>query len=182
MRAAVVYWSKTGNTEKVARTIEQTLQDRHVDVTCHRVEEASDLDWFGYDLLCLGFPSYSWSPPEPVNSWLKGKFAECRAQGRVKTGAPEIPGRYVLIFCTYSGPHTGIDEAVPAAQYAGQFFAHLGLTVMDEWYIIGEFHGSLEASTQGRLGDIRGRPNEQDLGQVERDTRSLLDQIQMLSG
>ncbi len=49
MRAAVVYWSKTGNTEKVARTIEQTLQDRHVDVTCHRVEEASDLDWFGYD-------------------------------------------------------------------------------------------------------------------------------------
>jgi hypothetical protein len=181
MQAAVVYWSKTGNTEKVARTIQRTLQARNVDVTCRRVEEAADLDWFAYDLLCLGFPSYGWSPPEPVGDWLKGRFAEYRAQGRVKTGAPEVPGIHVLIFCTYSGPHTGIDEAIPATQYAGQFFAHLGLRVVDEWYVIGEFHGSLERSTRGRLGDIRGRPDEQDLAQVERDTRSLLDQIQTLS-
>lgn len=182
MQAAVVYWSRTGNTEKVARTIEQALQARDVGVTCHRVEEAANLDWFGYDLFCLGFPSYGWSPPEPVSKWLKAKFGEYRAQDRVKTGAPEIPGKHVLIFCTYSGPHTGIDEAVPAAQYAGQFFAHLGLEVVDKWYIVGEFHGSLENSTTGRLGDIRGRPNEGDLEQVERDTHRLLDQIQMLSG
>jgi hypothetical protein len=182
VRAAVVYWSRTGNTEKVARAIEQTLEARHVDVDYHRVEAAADLDWFGYDLLCVGFPSYGWSPPEPVTNWLKAKFAEYRALGRVKTGAPEIPGKHVLIFCTYSGPHTGIDEAVPAAQYAGQFFAHLGLKVVDEWYIVGEFHGSLERSTRGRLGDIRGRPNERDLEQIVRDTHSLLDQVHMQSG
>jgi hypothetical protein len=181
MRAAVVYWSRTGNTEKVAHTILQTLEARQVDVTYQSVEEAADLDWFGYDLLCLGFPSYGWSPPKPVDGWLKAKFAEYRAQGRVKTGAPQIPGQHVLIFCTYSGPHTGIDEAIPAAQYAGQFFAHLGLRVADEWYIVGEFHGSVERSTRGRLGDIRGRPNEQDLCQVERDTLALLDQIEMQS-
>jgi flavodoxin len=182
VRAAVVYWSRTGNTEKVARTIEQALQAGGVDVTYHCVEDAAELDWFSYDLLCLGFPSYGWSPPAPVNKWLKAKFAEYRAQSRVKTGAPEIPGKYVLIFCTYSGPHTGIDEAVPAAEYAGQFFAHLGLKVVDKWYVVGEFHGSLENSTLGRLGDIRGRPNEDDLERIERDTHTLLDQMQMLSG
>lgn len=181
MQAAIVYWSSSGNTEKVAQTIQAALQAREVDVTYRRVEDAADLDWFAYDLLCLGFPSYGWSPPEPVDDWLKGKFAAYRAQGRVKTGAPELPGRHVLIFCTYSGPHTGIDEAIPATKYAGQFFAHLGLKVVDEWHIVGEFHGSLERSTGGRLGDIRGRPNEQDLAQIERDTHSLLDQIQMLS-
>jgi hypothetical protein len=181
MRAAVVYWSRTGNTEKVARTIEHALRARDVDVTCHRVEEATDLDWFSYDLLCLGFPSYYWSPPAPVSKWLTDKVAEYRGEGRVKVGAPEIPGRYVLVFCTYSGPHTGIDEAVPAAQYAAQFFAHLGLKVVDEWYVIGEYHGSLERSTRGRLGDIRGRPNEEDLERIEQDTRSLLQQIRRLS-
>ena len=74
--------------------------------------------------------------------------------------------KHALIFCTYSGPHTGIDEATPAGKYAGQFFEHLGITVLDEWYVVGEFHGSEERSTLGRLGDIRGRPNEQDLARV----------------
>jgi flavodoxin len=182
VQAAIVYWSATGNTEKVAQTIQRTLQAKGVDVTCSRVEEAADLDWFAYDLFCLGFPSYSWSPAKPVDDWLRHKFAEYRAQDRVKTGSPEIPGKHVLVFCTYSGPHTGIDEAIPPVKYAGQFFAHLGLKVVDEWYIIGEYHGSLERSTEGRLGDIRGRPNEQDLAQVERDTQALLDRIQLVSG
>jgi hypothetical protein len=65
------------------------------------------------------------------------------------------------------GPHTGIREAIPAGLYAGQFFEHLGFTVLDEWYVVGEYHGSEEASTQGRLGDIRGRPSDEDLSKVK---------------
>ena len=57
--------------------------------------------------------------------------------------------------------------------YAGQFFEHLGFTVAGEWYIVGEFHGSLAASTQGKLGDIRGRPNEDDLRTVRQDAAVL---------
>ena len=87
----------------------------------------------------------------------------------------------MLIFCTYSGPHTGINEAIPAGKYAGQFFEHLGFTVLDEWYIVGEFHGNERASTMGRLGDIRGRPNQQDLAQVQRDVSELVQSIQTTS-
>ncbi len=62
---------------------------------------------------------------------------------------------------------------VPPVLYAGQFFEHLGFTVVGEWYIVGEFHGSLEASTQGKLGDIRGRPNEEDLRTVRQDAAKI---------
>jgi len=177
MKAAVLYWSKTGNTEKVALAVGKALEEAGVQVSLLRTSEAAELDFFAYDLICLGFPSYQWSPPRPVDAFLKEKFNEYRAQGRVKVGAPKVPGKNVLIFCTYSGPHTGINEAIPAGKYAGQFFEHLGWTVLDEWYVVGEFHGSEEASTLGRLGDIRGRPNAKDLRKVEDDVAHLLDRL-----
>ena len=109
-----------------------------------------------------------------MDAFLKDKFGAYRKQGRVKVGAPKVPGKHALIFCTYSGPHTGVREAVPAGLYAGQFFEHLGFTVLDEWYVVGEFRGREETNTQGRLGDIRGRPNEEDLQRVKQDAAQLV--------
>jgi hypothetical protein len=110
-----------------------------------------------------------------MDKFLKDKFSSYRRQGQVKEGAPSIPGKNALIFCTYSGPHTGIREVIPAGLYAAQFFEHLGFTVLDEWYIVGEFHGREELSTKGRLGDIRGRPTEEDLRTVKQDASRLVD-------
>ncbi len=177
MRSAILYWSRTGNTEKVALAIKEGLEAAGVDVVFTRTEEADDIDFFRYDLVCVGFPSYRWHPPRPVDDFLRAKHREYRCQGRVKTGAPKVPGKHALIFCTYSGPHTGIKEAIPAGLYVGQFFEHLGFTVLDQWYIVGEFHGSLEKSTRGRLGDIRGRPNEEDLDEVRRRVARLLERV-----
>jgi hypothetical protein len=47
-------------------------------------------------------------------------------------------------------------------------------SVQDEWYILSEFHGSEERSTKGRMGDIRGRPAEEDLKKVRQDAANLL--------
>jgi len=178
MKALILYWSKTGNTEKVASTIRGGLESSGVEGIIERIEETKDVDFFSYDLICIGFPSHQWHPPEPVSAFLKKKFSGYRAQGRVKVGAPKI-GKPVLIFCTYSGPHTGINEAIPAGKYVGQFFEHLGFTILDEWYIIGEFHGSEERSTKGRMGDIRGRPSEEDLRKVKQDVVDLLRRLDM---
>jgi flavodoxin len=177
MNAAIIYWSKTGNTEKVALTIKDYLEANRFEVTVATAGEAGELDWFSFDLLCLGFPSYQWSPPRPVQDLLQTKWAEYRKEGRVKTHAPKVPGKYALVFCTYSGPHTGIDEALPACKRAGQFFAHLGFTVYDDLCVVGEFHGSEEHSTKGPLGDIRGRPNEADLEEVRKEVEQLLQKI-----
>jgi hypothetical protein len=51
---------------------------------------------------------------------------------------------------------------------------HLGFDVAGEWYVVGEFHGRESESTQGRLGDIRGRPNQQDLDQITQEVKKLL--------
>ena len=174
MDAIIMYWSKTGNTEKVARAVQEGLKAARVNVTVKRIEQAHDVDIYGYDLVCLGFPSYQWRPPKPMDTFLNKKLAQYRNQGRVNVGAPEVPGKKALIFCTYSGPHTGIREAIPAGLLAGQFFEHVGFTVAETWYIVGEYHGWEEGSTQGRLGDIRGRPNKEDLDKVKEDTIRLV--------
>jgi len=177
MKAAVLYWSKSGNTEKAALAIKEGLESSGVQVTFRRTDEAGDLDWFDHDLVCVGFPSYQFHPPEPVVGYLKGRFGGYRQQGRVQLGCPRIPGKHALIFCTYSGPHTGINEAIPAGKYVGQFFDHLGFEVEGEWYIVGEFHNRPENSTQGRLGDIRGKPTPEELGKIREDTIRLLQRI-----
>ena len=174
MRAAVVYWSKTGNTGKAARAIRDGLEAGGGDVELWKVEDAGEIDYFDYDLICIGFPAYHWSPPQAVVQFLEQKHRSYARQGRVHIGAPLIANTNVLILCTYSGPHTGIREAIPAGKYAGQFFEHLGIPVLDEWYVVGEYHGNEEASTRGCLGDIRGRPNEEDLRQLREKAASLV--------
>ena len=84
-----------------------------------------------------------------------------------------MPGENALIFCIYSGPHTGIREAIPAGTSVGQFFEHLGFVIVDEWYILSEFHGSEGFSTVGRMGNIKGLPTQQGLKRIE-DQRRLL--------
>jgi len=93
---------------------------------------------------------------------------------KVWLSSPKIPGKAALVFVTYSGPHIGLNEALPAGKYIRQFFEHLGFAVVGEWYIVGEFHGWKEANQKGRLGDIRGRPNAQDLANVERNAKNIV--------
>jgi flavodoxin len=171
--ALIVYWSKTGNTEKVAKAIEQGLVEAGLQVSVKKPEDAESLDYFDYDLVCVGCPSYSWHPPEPMANFLKKKFAEYRQNGKIKPSAPKVPGKNALVFVTYSGPHTGIAEATPVGKDIGQYFEHLGFTIIDEFYVLSEFHGSVEHSTQGRLGDIRGRPTAEQLQGIKEDAKHI---------
>lgn len=173
-KAAIIYWSQTGNTEKVALAIKEGLERVGVNVSLMRVEGAEGIDYFDYDLVCVGFPSHAWHPPKQVVDLLKGKLSEHREAGMVKLGAPEVPGKNALTFCTYSGPHTGMDEATPAGKYAGQFFEHIGFKVLDEWYVLSEFRGWEEGSTKGRMGDIRGKPTEEDLKEIRENAANLI--------
>jgi flavodoxin len=171
--ALIVYWSKSGNTRKIADAVRQGLEEAKLKVTVKEQHEAEDEDWFSYDLVCIGAPSYSWHPPEPMDKYLKTKFAKYRQEGKIKPKAPKVQGKNALVFVTYSGPHTGMDEATPAGKHIGQFFEHLGFTVLAEWYVLSEFHGNLENSTLGRMGDVRGKPTEANLEKIRQDAAQL---------
>ncbi|HSQ53567.1 MAG TPA: flavodoxin domain-containing protein [Acidobacteriota bacterium] len=52
----MLYWSNTGNTEKVASAIKEGLEVARVKVSLKRTTEAGDIDYFDFDLVCVGAP------------------------------------------------------------------------------------------------------------------------------
>lgn len=176
-KTLLLYWSATGNTEKVARTIEKALRAAGIEPSVKKIAGEINEDLYDYDLVFLGCPSYAFQPPKPVQDMVGQKMKLHRDRGDIKLGAPELPGKVAVVFCTYSGPHTGIDEATPVGEYLGQFFAHIGYRVAAKWYTVGEFHGREELSTGGRLGDIRGRPNAEDLAEIEEKVAGLVEAL-----
>jgi len=161
-KALILYCSITGNTEKAARAIQAGLTEGGFETTLLNYQEAGEIDYLAFDLVCVGAPSYNWSVPQPFNEFLKKKFNYYKNIGKILPNSPRI-GKKALVFCSYSGPHTGIDEAIPTGLYMGQFFDHMGFDVLDKWCILSEFIGSEEMSTLGRMGDIRGLPSQDDL-------------------
>ncbi len=57
MKATIIYYSATGNTEMMADHIEQVLSDLDYDVTSLQVEDASMDDALDAELLVLGSPA-----------------------------------------------------------------------------------------------------------------------------
>ena len=174
MNALILYWSATGNTKRVAETIHNALINGGANSVLKHVKEADSEELLHYDLLLIGAPCHAWRVPAPVDKYIRGKMKYYNEKGSVKLCGPKLPGKRGVAFVTYSGPHTGIDEAIPVGKYLGQFMAHLGFDVAGEWYVVGEFHNKEDRSTEGKLGDIRGRPNQQDLDKVTSDVNELL--------
>jgi len=171
--ALIVYFSKTGNTEKVALAIKRGLEKEGLEVTVRKVTEATEEELYAYDLVCFGSPVLHSLPPPPVLKFIKENEEKYRNAGEVRLCSPKVINKNALVFCTYSGPHCGINEALPVGKYIRQFLEHVGFDVKGEWYEVGEFHGWEAGSTKGRLGDIRGRPNAEDLALVELKTTQL---------
>jgi flavodoxin len=171
--ALIVYFSSTGNTQKVAYAIKDGLEAGGLKVDLKKPQEATEDDFYGYDLVCVGSPSIEWQPAKPIADLLKSKLNLYRDQGKIKPCAPKVTCKNALVFCTYSGPHTGIDEATPAGKTMRQYFEHFGFTVVGEWYIISEFHGREDMSTLGKLGDIRGKPTVDELEKIKKEAQQI---------
>ena len=171
--ALIVYFSQTQNTEKVALAIKRGLEKNAWNVTLKKIHEIADPDFYFYDFVCFGSPVTHSLPPLPVLNFIKKYKKQLLDKGEVFYPCPKLPNKHGLVFVTYSGPHCGISEALPVGKYICQFFKHLGFNIIDEWYEIGEFHGWEKGSIKGMMGDIRGRPNEEDLALVELKTIQL---------
>jgi flavodoxin len=81
--ALIIYWSSTKNTEKVALSIYEGLKNAGVQVTMIHPKEAETIDYFDYDLVCIGSPSIQWHPAKPIDDFLINKLATYRKQGKI---------------------------------------------------------------------------------------------------
>ena len=172
-KALVLFWTKNGNTEKVARRIHDTLKKAGMEVSISRITKDLVVEYLDYNLIFLGAPVYENLSPKPVLSFLR--------QNRRRDGveliasAPEIPGVAAVPFCTYGGGHTGYNEAEPMLKHIGQYFEHEGIRVVDYIAAVGVFPEADESyNTEGRFGDIRQRPDEHDLVEVAGRVRGIL--------
>ncbi len=92
----VVYYSRTGNTKKVAEAIFETLEG---DKTIQPIEEVQAIDAFA--LVFIGFPVHSHSVPYKVEEFLK-----------------KVPGqKKIALFCTH-GSLTGGRLSREAIEHA----------------------------------------------------------------
>ncbi len=172
-KAIVLFWTKNGNTEKVARRIHDTLQRAGMQASIERIDQNLEVEYLDYNLIFIGAPVYHNLAPAPVLAFLRKNR---RREGvEVFASAPEIPGVAAVPFCTYGGGHTGSNEATPMLTHIGQHFEHEGIRVVDYIAAVGYFPEADEAyNTVGRFGDIRQRPDEHDLTEVAGRVRGIL--------
>jgi Flavodoxin len=172
-----LYFSQTGNTEKVAMRIDATVRELgHKVDTIKITAEDQSIDILKYDFVFAGSGVYGQLPGKPLVKLFRRHLQEYVRKGEIKPASPRRPSANTVVYCTYGGVHTGINEAIPAVKYMGQLFDHLGYTIVAEWYVIGEYHPEAMKghSVAGRLGDIRGRPSEADLRDVAERVKGIL--------
>ena len=87
-KAVIIYESKTGNNEKVALTIKDGLENAGLEVSLKKVDGASNIDFFDYDLVCIGSPSYNWRPIKSISDFLTNKFNNYKEKGKLKLTLP----------------------------------------------------------------------------------------------
>ena len=176
MKILNLYYSQTGNTEKIAKKIAWVLADMEHDVDTIKAEKGLKIDFLQYNFLFVGSGVYQWLPGKPMLDILRGHRQKYSDEGKIIPCSPRVPDRKAVIYCTYAGVHTGVNEAIPAVKFCGQLFDHMGFTILDEWYFIGDFKAEdmKKYNTGGRLGDITGRPDERDLAEVEERVKGTL--------
>jgi len=175
-----LYWSKGGNTRKVAETIHATIQSHGLSSELVEIEADLGIDVFSYELVFIGAPVYDNLGPQPVMKFLRRQ----KQRAANLPAAPEKPGHFAVMFCTFGGGHTGIGEATPLLKYMGQAFEHEGIRVVEEWPVVGDFPEIKDPfyNTAGRLGDVTGRPNNYDLRIVAGQTSGLLRRLKLKLG
>jgi flavodoxin len=177
MNVLNLYFSSTGNTEKVALRIGETVQESGYNVeTLKLTRNDMEVNILHYDLIFVGSGVYGQLPGRSLMELFRKLLQEYVKSGEIKPAAPRRPMAKTVVYCTYGGAHTGINEAIPAVKYMGQLFDHLGYTIIGEWYVVGEYKTEQlrTHSTTGRLGDIRGRPNEEDLRDIAERVKGVL--------
>jgi multimeric flavodoxin WrbA len=151
----------------VARQIEMTVREIGHEVKTVKAGKEVELNILAYDFVFVGSGVYMWLPGKPMMKLFERLREGYAGSGEIESASPRRQGKKAVVYCTYGGAHTGVNEALPTVKYMGQLFDHLGYEIIAEWYLPGEYHGNLsQHSTTGRLGNITGRPNEADLQDV----------------
>lgn len=168
MKILIAYYSQTGNTKKVAKSMKKGLAEEDVDLK--KIKELSPEDLKDYDLLLLGSGIYA------------GKIHKS-AVTLVKK-ADKIPPK-VAFFCTHASP----DAYQHGFKVVKRILAKIDSEVIGEWDCRGANLGVPEEIIEQRLAnlppeqrekakkdqeELKSHPDEDDLANAEQFAEELI--------
>ncbi len=145
VKSCILYFSQTGNTEKVAYTIAGRFLDEGLENVTLQLEDAGDFQeaYEDADILGIGFPTFFGYPPPHVVKFIEGLDGH---------------GKSAFVFTTYGGCTAGDSLYDAARALAGQGYRILGGLKVE----------GFDNYPQGmRLKINEGRPGEADLARSE---------------
>jgi flavodoxin/ferredoxin len=143
MKCIVIYFSQTGNTERIARAIRQGIEETvgHCDFSPLRDTDPRRLD--EYDLVGVGSPVWGAEPPN-VSSFLRNlRF---------------VGGKHAFAFCTHGGVCDAFSPSVIAKM------KDRGLVVIGT----GDWHGDVSLYHHCVPHPTAGHPDEIDLAEARK--------------
>jgi flavodoxin len=93
MKKLIIYFSKTGNTQKLANAISAVFANKKIDHDIRKINDLKPEDMGKYDSVFLGTPCYSSDVPKKVRDFLKT--------------LSDSPGTKVFMFVTHSTDDKG---------------------------------------------------------------------------
>ncbi len=145
----IVYFSATGNTKKIADTIQKKLEALNVIATQYDITSYQNrnrkLSFAQYDAIIFGFPIYSLRAPRVCREWLKQQSGE---------------GKRCSVFFSYGG-----FEKEPAHYYMKELLENCNFKIVST----AEFLGAHTFNYSGWKA-VEGRPNQSDLRIAEEYT------------
>jgi flavodoxin len=161
-RNLIVFASKTGNTEKIAREIGKSFERHGWTSDLKKLPDDydaknPDFEFDDYDFACVGSPVISELPLPQIRTVTYGRPGSHRIAPGPKCG---------LVFCTYGGIHLGPMEAEPALKLLEVELMHQRFQVIGSLAIPGKLRD--EDHPQWYFPDLRYRPDKRDLENVSR--------------
>ncbi len=180
MNTAVIFDSLGGNTGRVALAIRETVERHDLPCAVVKVNGETEFNFFDYDLVFIGSPVIDWLPTRRMMDFVKNRMTAYNRGGLIKPASPLVPGKFGVCFGTFAGPHIGEREARPMTMWLDSFLGHLGFSVLDHWHVPGAFSDPAKEAMNrcGRLGDIRNRPNDNDLADIGNRVAGILSHLE----
>jgi flavorubredoxin len=80
--ACILYYSRYGNTEKIAKSLETGLRERGIRTSCTDLVEANIESLKDFDLIAIGAPTYNQTAPQSMKLFLE-KMRTTKLTGKV---------------------------------------------------------------------------------------------------
>jgi len=133
MRACVIFDTRYGNTEKIAKSFETGLKEAGIQTVCVNAKDVPLDSLMQYDLICVGAPTEAFSASKPMKEFL------------AKLKSVDLSGKYGFAF------DTKLDWRLSgsAAKFIEKELNSLGLRIV-------ALHESAIVSTMKEKGAITG--------------------------